>query len=267
MGKKRDYYEVMGLKRGAGEKDIKSAYRSLVKKYHPDANPDDANAVERIREVNDAYAVLSDPQKRADYDMNGHPSTERGKARNDSGPFSGGFGSAGVDVDDLFTGGFGAYFRGGAKKGAPGRGRNVSEKVYISWDEAVSGTDKKVTVDFSEECDACCGAGSSSGQAVGPCSECKGTGLERVVTQSGFGKMTQTRKCPVCGGAGKDRRETCLKCSGSGYTKKRKRIIVKIPKGFVNGQAIKIGGMGKPGKQGGPRGDLLVEVFVRPKFS
>jgi len=266
MENKRDYYEVMGLKRGADEKEIKSAYRMLVKKYHPDANPDDADAMERIREVNDAYAVLSDPQKRADYDRNGHASAERGGTRGD-GPFSGGFGSADINVDDLFSGGFGAYFRGDTRRGAPGRGRDVSSKVYISWDEAVSGTEKKLTTNFSEKCDMCDGAGSGSGREIGVCGQCKGAGLERVVTQSGFGKMTQTRKCPTCGGTGKDKREACPKCSGSGYTKKNKTIVVKIPKGHVNGQTIKIGGMGEPGKQGGPRGDLLVEVFVRPRFN
>jgi len=270
MEKKRDYYEVMGLKRGAGEDEIKSAYRKLVKKYHPDANPDDADAMERIREVNDAYAVLSDPQKKADYDLNGHASAERGGARGGTsgdGPFSGGFGGADINVDDIFSGGFGAYFRGDAKRGAPGRGRDVTSKVYISWDEAVSGTERKVPVSFSEKCDSCDGAGSMSGQAIGTCSLCNGAGMERVVTHSGFGKMTQTRKCPACGGTGKDKREACPKCSGSGFTKKNKSVMVKVPKGNVNGQTIKVPGMGEPGSQGGPRGDLLIEVFVRPRFN
>jgi len=265
MGNQRDYYDVLGLKKDAGEDDIKSAYRKLVKLYHPDANPDDENAREKIREVNDAYAVLSDPQKRADYDMYGHSAPERGRTRKDSGPFSGGFG-ADINIDDLFTSGFGNFYTGGAKAGAPGRGRNTSAKVYISWDEAVSGTEKKITVNFSEKCLSCNGAGAGAGQTVGVCKQCNGAGQERVVTQSAFGKMTQTRKCPSCGGSGKDKSASCQKCSGSGYTKMSKNIMVKIPKGFVNGQTVKIGGMGDPGNQGGPRGDLIVEVFVRPKF-
>jgi len=268
MGNQRDYYDVLGLKRGADEKEIKSVYRKLVKKYHPDANPDDASAREKIREINDAYAVLSDPQKRADYDMHGHSGADRSRTRNDGGPFTGGFGSD-IDIDDLFTGGFGDYFRGGTKKGTPGRGRNTSAKVYISWDEAVSGTEKKITVSFSEKCVSCNGAGSKSGQSgqtAGICNQCNGAGQERVVTQSAFGKMTQTRKCPACGGTGKDRRESCLKCSGRGYSKINKNIIVKIPKGFTNGQTVKIRDMGEPGSQDGPRGDLLVEVIVRPKY-
>jgi len=268
MGKQRDYYEVLGLKKNASEKELKSAYRKLVKLYHPDANPDDASAMEKIREVNDAYAVLSDPQKKAEYDMHGHTTTERGQARTEGEPFSGGFG-ADIDIDDLFTGGFGNYFRGGAKKGAPGRGRNVSSKIFISWDEAVSGTERKITIDFSEKCDLCNGAGTKTGQSdqtVGVCSQCNGAGQERVVTQSAFGKMTQTRKCPACDGSGKDKRESCSKCSGKGLTKIRKSVLVKIPKGRMNGQTVKISGMGDPGDNDGPRGDLLVEVNVKPKY-
>lgn len=271
MGNKRDYYETLGLKKGADDKEIKSAYRKLVKKYHPDANPDDASAEEKIKEINDAYAVLSDPEKRAEYDIHGHdaPKQGQGQTQKGDGPFSGGFGgSADINIDDLFTGGFGNYFRYGGKQNAPGRGKDIPVKINVSWDEASSGTEKTITSSVSEKCDLCGGSGSKSGKTgtAGKCSQCNGMGRETVVTQSAFGKMKQTRQCPACQGTGKDMSESCIKCAGSGYTKKSKRINVKIPRNTVNGQTIRLRGMGEPGDPGCDRGDLVVNVAVRPKF-
>jgi len=267
MEKQRDYYEVLELKRGAGEKEIKSAYRKLVKKYHPDANPDDAGAEEKIKEINDAYAVLSDPQKKADYDQYGHAGPPQSRTTKDDGPFSGGFGgSADVRFEDMFTGGFGNYYRAKEKRNEPGRGRDVSAKVVISWDESVAGTEKKLNIGFSEKCDSCGGTGSRSGKTAGICKQCNGSRRERVVTPSAFGKMTQTRECPACRGTGMDMSEACLKCSGKGHIRTSKNIMVKIPRGIANGQTIRINGMGEPGDRNGARGDLIVNVSVRPKY-
>jgi len=267
MGSNRDYYDILGLKRGAGENELKAAYRKLVKRYHPDANPDDAGAKEKITEINEAYAVLSDPQKREEYDRHGKAAPGRGQPGRGGGPFSSGFGGgADINVDDLFTGGFGDYFRRGEKRGGPGRGRDISAGVSISFEEAVAGTEKEIKVSFSEQCPSCNATGSRTGDAPGDCAQCNGTGQERVITQSGFGKMTQTRQCPACRGTGKDISESCQKCSGRGYIKTGKRIKVKIPRNTANGQLITIGGMGEPGDRQGTRGDLIVKVTVRPKY-
>jgi len=278
MVNKRDYYEVLGLKKDVSEKELKSAYRKLVKKYHPDANPDDAGAEAKMKEVNEAFAVLSDPQKRADYDQRGHAATEqRGGARRDSGPFSGGFaggfeggfggGFGGGDANyaDIFGGGFGEYFAGNRKKNEPGRGRDIKANLRITYEEAMAGTQKEVTINYAQKCATCNGTGSRSGTAAGICPQCNGTGQERVITQSAFGKMTQTRQCTSCGGTGKDMKEACYTCSGKGYIMTRKTIMVKIPRDTVNGQTITINDMGEPGAREDLRGDLVIKVTVRPK--
>ena len=268
MGTKRDYYEVLGIKRGADEGEIKSAYRKLVKLYHPDATRDDEGAEDKIKEINEAYDVLSDPQKKADYDQFGHSVPDRGSsARSGGGSSSGGFGgSADINIDDMFTGGFGSYFRSGGKRNDPERGRNITADVHISYDESKYGTEKELTINYSEKCGSCNGSGSLSGVTPGICSKCNGTGHERTVTQSAFGKMTQTRECTVCRGTGKDMSASCSKCFGRGYLKSSKRIKVKIPRGVVNGHTIRIKDLGEPGQLPGSRGDLIVNVLVRPKL-
>jgi molecular chaperone DnaJ len=266
MGNQRDFYETLGLKKGAGEKEIKSAYRKLVKKYHPDANPDDASAEEKIKEINDAYAVLSDPKKKAEYDQYGHSAPDRGQTRKDDSPFSGGFGGGDINIDDLFTGAYADYVRGGRKRGEQGRGRDITVNINVSWDEAISGTEKKISYSYSENCDLCGATGFRTGKTAGDCKQCNGSGRERVVTSSAFGKMTQTRECPACRGKGKDMSESCQKCSGSGKITTSKRIIIKIPKNTANGQTITLRGLGKPGDLNGERGDLIVRVAVRPKY-
>ncbi|MCL2151762.1 MAG: DnaJ domain-containing protein [Oscillospiraceae bacterium] len=267
MGNQRDFYETLGLKRNAGEKEIKSAYRKLVKKYHPDANPDDANAEEKIKEINDAYAVLSDPQKKAEYDQFGHSGSERGEGKKSDSPFSGGYSGGDINIDDLFTGAYGDYVRRGRKKGEQGRGRDITVNINVSWDEAISGTDKKIAFNYSEKCDACNETGSrTGGAAAGVCKQCNGAGFERVVSGSAFGKVTRTRECQACKGSGKDMGDSCLKCSGKGYIKISKKIVVKVPRNTVNGQIITIRGLGELGNVNSERGDLIVKVSVRPKY-
>ena len=268
MGNKRDYYDVLGLKKGASDGEIKSAYRKLVKKYHPDARPDDAEAEAMMKDINEAYDVLSDSQKKADYDQYGHSKPEQGKTRKEEGPFSGsGFGGSGdINIDDLFTGGFGAYFRSGGGRNDPGRGRDVKADIRISYNESVSGTEKEVTINYSEKCSSCNGTGVRSGQTPGVCSKCNGARFERVVISSGFGKMTQTRECEACNGTGKDMSNSCSRCSGRGYLKTSKRIKVKVPRNIVNGHTIRIKDLGDPSETGGARGDLIVKVIVPPKY-
>jgi molecular chaperone DnaJ len=276
MVKKLDYYVVLGLTKDAQQAKIKSAYRKLVKKYHPDANPDDPNAEDKIKEINEAFEVLSDPQKRADYDNKGHMASGQGKARNDSGPFSGPFSdpfsggfntNADINFDNLFGKSFRDVFKEGREKSEPNRGRDVSINIQIAYEEAMKGAKREVSFSFSEACTSCNGSGSMTGTMAGVCKHCNGSGQERVITQSAFGKMTKTQLCPVCQGTGKDMAEACPQCAGSGFIRINKKIMVKIPQGVTNGQTISVRGMGEPGEQGGPRGNLRINVSVRPKYS
>ena len=258
METQQSYYDILGIKKDAGEAEIKSAYRKLVKKYHPDANPDNAEAEEKIKEINEAFAVLSDQHKRAEYDQGGG-------TRKDSGPIFSGFGGGDINFANYFGGTFGDIFGEGRAKSDPKRGRDASVKIQIEFNEAITGTEKEVSFNFSEPCAYCNGTGSKPGAKTDICPHCHGSGHERVITQNAFGKMTQTRECPACRGRGKSIGESCPKCFGKGSIKMRKKIMVKIPKGIRNEQAISIKGMGELGKGGGERGNLLIKVFVRPK--
>ncbi|MCL1810269.1 MAG: DnaJ domain-containing protein [Clostridiales bacterium] len=268
MKNKRNYYDVLGVKKDASEAELKSAYRKMGKKYHPDTHPDDAEADAKMQEINEAYSVLSDPQKRADYDSPGYSAPDRSGAQKGGGPFSGGFGgfgefggSADINFENFFNGAFGG-FSGGKAKGEPKRGRDVSASVGIGHSEAVSGTKKEVSFSFSEICNNCNGTGSAAGEAE-ICKRCNGTGQERTMTQSAFGKMTKISECPACGGKGKFKAGPCPQCGGKGHISLNKKILVQIPKGIRNGQSVSIKGMGGPGEHGGPRGNLLVKVLVR----
>jgi molecular chaperone DnaJ len=259
MKSKQDHYAVLGVPRDVEEAELKSAYRKLVKQYHPDANPDNAEAEIKIKEINEAYEVLSDPQKRAAFDRPGSTATG-----SDSGPFSGGFGGVDINFADYFAGSFGDIFSGGKGKSESQRGRDVSFNLHIEYAEAIAGATKEITVDYTETCPACKGTGSKPGATAAGCQRCKGTGRESITTQSAFGKMTQTRECPTCRGTGKDIAESCGKCSGKGHFKTRKKVSVKIPKGIRSGQNISLSGLGEPGRTDGKRGDLLIRVIVRP---
>lgn len=259
---KRDYYEVLGIDRNADDATIKKAYRVLAKKYHPDMNPGDANAERKFKEASEAYAVLSDPEKRRKYDQYGHA------AFDGAGPGGGGFDFNGTDFSDIFGDIFGDLFGagGGAQRGArsngPMKGANLHTSVSISFEQAVFGVDKMVEMTLKDECTTCHGTGANPGTSPTTCPKCGGKGQVVYTQQSFFGTVRNVQTCPDCGGTGKIIKEKCPVCHGTGYTSSRKKIQISIPAGIDNGQSVRIREKGEPGINGGPRGDLLVEVMV-----
>ena len=259
---KRDYYEVLGVDKGADDATIKKAYRQLAKKYHPDMNPGDKEAEKKFKEASEAYAVLSDPDKRRQYDQFGHSAFEGGGA---GGGF-GGFDFSGADFSDIFGDIFGDFFgggsRGGARNNGPMKGANLRTSVRISFEQAVFGVEKELDLNLKDTCKTCNGSGAKPGTSPETCRKCGGRG--QVVTQHStpFGTIRNSQVCPDCGGTGKTIKEKCPDCHGSGYISSRKKILVSIPAGIDNGQSVRIRDKGEPGVNGGPRGDLLVEVVV-----
>ncbi len=259
---KRDYYEVLGVERGADDATIKKAYRQLAKKYHPDMNPGDAEAEKKFKEASEAYAILSDADKRRQYDQFGHSAFEGGGA---GGGF-GGFDFGGADFSDIFGDIFGDFFGGGRRSSSynngPMKGANLRTSVRISFEEAVFGVEKELDLNLKDTCKTCNGNGAKPGTSPETCSRCGGRG--QVVTQHStpFGTIRNAQACPDCGGTGKMIKEKCPDCHGSGYIAGRKKIQVSIPAGIDNGQSVRIRDKGEPGTHGGPRGDLLVEVVV-----
>ena len=258
---KRDYYEVLGVDRNADEATIKKAYRTLAKKYHPDMNPGDKEAERKFKEASEAYAILSDPEKRKQYDQFGHAAFENGGA----GGF-GGFDFNGADFGDIFGDIFGDFFggrRGGAGDHAgPMKGSNIRTSVRITFEEAVFGTEKEIELTVKEECKTCHGSGAKPGTAPVTCPKCGGKGQVVFTQQSFFGTVRNVQPCPECHGKGKIIKEKCPDCHGTGYVPTRKRFAVSIPAGIDNGQCKRLSGQGEPGENGGPRGDILVEVIV-----
>lgn len=265
MAEKRDYYEVLGVSRDADDATLKKAYRALAKKYHPDTNPGNAEAAEKFKEASEAYSVLSDPQKRQQYDQFGHAAF--GGGADGAGGFGGfgGFDFNGADMGDMFGDIFGDLFGGGRSRRAnngPMRGANVRASVRITFDEAVKGCEKELTLNLKEECETCHGTGAKPGTSPQTCPKCGGKGQVTYTQQSIFGMVRNVQTCPDCNGTGKIIKEKCSACHGSGYMTKKKTIQVSIPAGIDNGQSIRIRGKGEPGTNGGERGDLLVEVIV-----
>ena len=259
---KRDYYEVLGVDRGADEATIKKAYRQLAKKYHPDMNPGDKEAEKKIKEASEAYAVLSDAEKRRQYDQFGHAAFEQGGGG--AGGF-GGFDFNGGDMGDIFGDIFGDLFGGGRSRRAnngPMKGANVRTAVRITFEEAVFGCEKQLDLNLKDECTTCHGTGAKPGTSPETCPKCGGKGQIVYTQQSLFGTVRNVQTCPDCNGSGKIVKEKCADCHGSGYITNRKKIAVTIPAGIDNGQSIRIREKGEPGVNGGPRGDLLVEVQV-----
>ncbi len=257
---KRDYYEVLGITKGASESEIKSAYRKVAKKYHPDANPGDKEAEAKFKEAAEAYAVLSDADKRRQYDQFGHAAFEQG------GQSFGGFDFSG-DMSDLFGGFgdiFGDLFGGGRRRSnnGPMKGANVRAGIRITFDEAVFGTEKELDLNLKEECNTCHGSGAKPGTNPETCQKCGGRGQVVYTQQTLFGMSQSVQACPDCRGTGKIVKEKCPDCRGAGYQTARKKIEVSIPAGIDHGQSIRIRGKGEPGERGGERGDLLVEVAV-----
>ena len=256
---KRDYYEVMGVSKGASDSEIKSAYRKLAKKYHPDMNPGDKEAEAKFKEASEAYAVLSDADKRRQYDQFGHAAFDGGAGG------AGGFDFGGMDMGDIFGDIFGDFFGGGRSRGqsnGPMKGQNIRTSVRITFEEACFGVDKEIDVTLKEECATCHGTGAKPGTSPETCKKCGGKGQVVFTQQSLFGVVRNVQACPDCHGTGKIIKERCSDCSGSGYISKRKKISVSIPAGIDNGQCVRIRDKGEPGVNGGQRGDLLVEVVV-----
>ena len=269
MAEKRDYYEVLGVAKNASADELKSAYRKLAKKYHPDLNPGDKTAEEKFKEVNEAYEVLSDADKRARYDQYGHAGVDPNYGAGGSG-FGAGFGG-GVDLGDLFGdlfgGGFGGFGGGGrrsANPNAPRRGGDIRVSLVLSFMEAVHGCAKTVSVNRQAECPECHGTGAAAGTSPETCPDCRGSGYVTIQQRTPFGVMQSSQPCPRCGGKGKIIKTPCAKCHGSGRQATAKRLEVKVPAGIDDDQSMRLAGLGDAGINGGPSGDLIVIVTVRP---
>lgn len=257
---KRDYYEVLGVDKNADDAAIKKAYRVLAKKYHPDMNPGDKEAEQKFKEASEAYAVLSDPEKRRQYDQYGHAAFDGGAGG------AGGFDFSGTDFSDIFGDIFGDFFGGGRSRNSqnngPRKGADVRISVQITFEEAVFGCKKEIELTVKETCKTCNGSGAKPGTSPETCTKCGGKGQVVYNSQSLFGTMRTVHTCPECQGTGKVIKEKCPDCRGTGYIPMKKRYEVVIPAGIDNGQAVREPGLGEPGVNGGPRGDVLLEVRV-----
>ena len=259
MADKRDYYEVLGVDKNADDATLKKAFRQLAKKYHPDMNPGDKEAEQKFKEVQEAYAVLSDADKRRQYDQFGHAAFDGGAGG------AGGFDFSGMDMGDIFGDIFGDFFGGGRRSAAdngPRKGANLRASVRITFEESISGCEKELEIVLKDECKTCHGTGAKPGTTPETCTKCGGKGKVMYSQQSLFGMVQNVQTCPDCGGTGKMIKEKCSDCRGTGYIASKKRIKVTIPAGIDNGQSVRIREKGEPGRNGGPRGDLLVEVIV-----
>ena len=264
MADKRDYYEVLGVNKGAGDAEIKKAYRSLAKKYHPDMNPGDKEAEAKFKEINEAYDVLSDADKKAKYDQYGHAAFDPTMG---GGGFDGGFGGFGDfgDLGDIFGSFFGGGFGGGGarRRNAPTRGEDVGVRVTVSFEEAVFGVKKDISFDRIQKCPDCSGSGAAKGTHAETCSACGGSGQRRVTQRVGGMAFQSTVTCDACRGTGKIIKTPCSNCNGKGYIKIKKKLGVTIPAGIDDGQRIALRGEGCDGRNGGPTGDLLITVNVK----
>ncbi len=257
---KRDYYEVLGVDKNADEATLKKAYRALAKKYHPDMNPGDAEAEKKFKEASEAYGVLSDPEKKRQYDQFGHAAFEGGAG-------AGGFDFSGADFSDIFGDIFGDFFGGrraggSSRSNGPMKGANIRTSVRITFEEAVFGCEKEIDLSIKESCKTCGGNGAKPGTTPETCAKCGGKGQVVFTQQSFFGTVRNVQACPDCQGTGKVIRDKCTDCHGTGYVSMKKRYAVEIPAGIDNGQCKRMPGLGEPGQNGGPRGDVLVEVIV-----
>ena len=271
MANKRDYYEVLGLSKGASDDEIKKAYRKLAKKYHPDINKE-AGAEEKFKEVNEAYEVLSDPQKKATYDQFGHAGMDGAFNQGGFGGFNGGMGGF-EDISDIFEsfmggsgfGGFGGF--GGSRRSQPTgpiKGENRYMEMDIDFLDAVHGVEKMISISVDKRCSSCGGSGARSSKDIETCSLCRGTGHVNKQVRTAFGIMNQVGVCPDCGGTGKKIKVMCTDCGGSGYHRVKEQVEVTIPACISSGQQVRIQGYGERGSNGGDNGDLYIEVNVRP---
>ena len=267
MADKRDYYEVLGLQKGASADEIKKSYRSLARKYHPDLHPDDKDCAEKFKEVNEAYEVLSDPSKKERYDQFGHAGVDPNYGGGGFGGGAGGFnpfGDMGDIFDNLFGGSFGGF--GGSRTSranAPRRGQDIDIAVTISFMEACFGVKHEVKVNRLEKCTDCGGSGAASGSSPQTCPECNGVGQVKVGQRTPFGVISSQKTCPKCSGKGKIVINPCTKCNGNGRVRTSKNLSIDIPAGIDNGQMLRVGGQGDAGINGGPNGNVNVNVHVK----
>ena len=261
---KRDYYEVLGVSKGASEDELKKAYRKLAKQYHPDLNPGDQAAEVRFKEVNEAYEVLSDKDKRSRYDQFGHAGVDPNfQPGGGFGGFGGDFGD--IDLGDIFGSFFGGGFGGQRQsRNAPRKGESLRVNLTLSFEEAAFGCEKELSLTRTESCEDCHGSGCAPGTTAEVCPQCRGSGQVRVQRGGGAMFFSTTAPCDKCRGTGKLIHQPCASCGGSGSTRRQRRITVKIPAGIDNGQAVSLRGQGSAGANGGPAGDLIVGVTVRP---
>ncbi len=262
MADKRDYYEVLGVSKGASDDELKKAFRKEAKKYHPDLHPGDKEAEAKFKEINEAYEVLSNPEKRQRYDQFGHAGVDPNYGAGGGGGFNGGFNDFGDIFSDIFGGGFG--FGGGGRRNGPKRGNDVRQVVNVSFEEAAFGCKKKINVTKMESCHTCGGTGAKAGTQPETCQHCHGTGQIQTQQRTILGYMTNVTTCPNCHGTGKIIKEPCRDCRGTGKVRTSKTIEINIPAGIDDGQTMQLSGQGEPGERGGPHGDLLITVKVRP---
>ncbi len=256
----KDYYEILNVSRDASLDEIKAAYRKLAKKYHPDLNPNDKEAEQKFKEINEAYEVLSDPEKRRKYDMFGEAGV------NGQGGYSQdftGFGDIFDDIFDIFTGGFGRTSHR-ARDYGPVKGADLRYDLTLEFEEAVFGAEKEIQIRRSESCSTCNGTGVKPGSSKETCSKCNGSGEVRYAQRTPFGQFVRVATCDMCGGTGEIIKEKCVSCNGTGKVLKNKRIKVKIPAGVDTGSIISVKGEGEAGDRGGPPGDLYVYINVKP---
>lgn len=263
---KRDYYEVLGLQKGASDEEIKKAYRKMAKKYHPDLHPDDPDAAEKFKEVNEANQVLSDPEKRQRYDQFGFAGIDPSYGAG-AGGFSGGFsGFDGMDISDIFGDIFGGGFGGSSTRStpnAPRRGTDIVVQLEVRFMEACKGISHDLNVNSVETCDECGGSGAKKGTSAKSCPECGGSGSVNVQQRTILGVMMSKRPCTKCSGKGKIIESPCPKCSGKGVVNTKKTITVNVPAGVDNGMTLNVRGKGNAGTNGGPHGDLKVRIVVK----
>lgn len=263
MAEKRDCYEILGVSKSATDDEIKKAYRRMAKKYHPDANPGDKTAEDKFKEVNEAYSILSDPEKKSNYDRFGYAGVDPSAG---GGGFGGGF-SGGFDMGDIFDM-FGGMFGGGSgrssRANAPTRGDDIGLRVTIDFNDAIFGCKKDVSYSRIEHCGECGGSGAAKGTSAETCRKCGGRGSINVQKRTPFGIMQSTQPCDECNGRGKTIKTPCKECRGSGSVRKSKTLEVNIPAGIDHGQRIALHGQGDFGTNGGPAGDLIIQVSVKP---
>ena len=264
MADKRDYYEVLGVSKGASDFEIKKAYRTMAKKYHPDMNPGDTEAEAKFKEVNEAYAVLSDADKKSQYDRFGHAAFEQGGAGGYGGGFGADFGDLGDIFGSIFGGGFGGF--GGStrqNRNAPMRGEDVMVRVTVTFEEAAFGVKKDISFQKIQKCPDCGGSGAAKGSTVDTCQVCNGSGQRRVTQRIGGMAFQSTATCDTCRGTGKIIKKPCSNCNSKGYIKVNKTLSVNIPAGIDDGERIALRAQGCDGRNGGPAGDLIIQVNVK----